>query len=183
MALNEFALGLKMPSHLYFRILRILKRNAEVSYFSFLDQDMLLNELPSALKNEILSITHKRILDSFSFFKGKPPQFVLDILPEFKHISLFQDDLIYRKGEWVENSNTFIYIYQFIVYFLLSGRVGFVTKDGNIFRNYVSGSYFGEVEHFKNLVHSKTLIIIAIQNAFGDFHGGHRIIVDQENRF
>ena len=93
-----------MPSLMYFKILRILKRNAEAAYFNFLDQDALLDELPAALKNEVMAITHKKILDSFSFFKGKPPQFVLDILPEFKHISLSPDEVVYRNGDWFENS-------------------------------------------------------------------------------
>ena len=119
-----------MPSQIYFRILRILKKNADVSYFNFLDQDMLLNELPAALKNQVLSLTHKRILDSFSFFKGKPTQFVLDILPEFKHISLFQDDVIYRKGEWVEDStHIYISIYIYILY-----SIFFVERKGRIYK-------------------------------------------------
>ena len=93
-----------MPSHLYFKIRRILQRNADASHFHFLDQDLLLNELPAALKSEVMSITHKKILDSFSFFKGKPPQFVLDILPGFQHISLSKDEVIYRKGDWIQDS-------------------------------------------------------------------------------
>ena len=100
-----------MPSHLYFKILRILKRNAEASYFNFLDQDELLDELPAALKNEVMGITHKKILDSFSFFKGKSPQFVLDILSEFKHISLSPDEVVYRKGDWLEDGKLVIIYY------------------------------------------------------------------------
>ena len=105
MALNEFATNLKMPSQLYFKILRILKRNADAQYFNFLDQEVLLDELPSALKQEIMGITHRKILNSFKFFKGKPPQFVLSIVPEFRHISLTSDEVIFRKGDYVEDCN------------------------------------------------------------------------------
>ena len=116
LALNEFAAKLKMPTQLYFKIRRILERNAASSNFNLLDQETLLNELPAALKSEVTQHTHQKILNSFSFFKGKPPQFVADILPEFQHISLGKDEVIYRKGEWVEDSkhiyicrNIFIY--------------------------------------------------------------------------
>ena len=147
-----------MPTRLYFKIHRILRRNADVAYFNFLDQDSLLDELPSALKSEVLSITHKRILDSFNIFKGKPPQFILDILPEFKHISLSKDEVIYRKGGWVEDGR--LYLFLFLVYFLLKGRVGFVTENGFLFRNYANGSYFGEVEYFRGSVNIYIYIYI-----------------------
>ena len=155
MALNEFAASLKMPHTLYFKILHILKRNAEASYFNFLDQEALLEELPAAIKTEVLGITHKKILDSFVFFKGKNPQFVMDILPEFKHISLAPNEIIYRKEDWFEESRNLlfiVYIYIYLVYFVLKGRVGFITNDGYLFRNYVTGSYFGDIEHFKGKV-------------------------------
>ena len=100
-----------MPTRLYFKILRILKRNSDVSSFNFLDQESLLDELPSALKNEVLGITRNRILDSFNLFKSKPPQFMLDIIPEFRQISLARDEVIYRKGGFVEDSNYYNYIY------------------------------------------------------------------------
>ena len=102
-----------MPSSLYFKIHRILKKNSDSGYLCFLDQDTLLNELPAALKNEIMCMTHEKILNSFSFFRGKAPSFVLDILHEFTHISLSPDEVIYRKGDWIEDSKyTFsIYIY------------------------------------------------------------------------
>ena len=117
MALNEYALNIKMSSNLYFKILRILRRNAESNYFNYLDQDMLLSELPAALRNEVLGITHKRILDSFNFFKGKPVKFAQDIIPQFKHISLTKDEVIYRKGELVDESNRFKCIYTYSLFF------------------------------------------------------------------
>ena len=169
-----------MPTRLYFKILRILKRNADVSSFNFLDQESLLDELPSALKSEVLSITHKRILDSFNLFKGKPPQFMLDIIPEFKHISLAADEVIYRKGGWVEDGKEYMYFYIYIyilVYFLLKGRVGFITGDGYLFRNYVNGSYFGEIEVFNRKVQTYLGMYfkhnLEFSHALCNDHGGY----------
>ena len=41
MALNELASNLKMPAMLYFKVMRILKRNATARYFNFMDQGIL----------------------------------------------------------------------------------------------------------------------------------------------
>ena len=131
----------KMKPTLYFKILKVLERNASTGYYSYFDQEELMDELPATLRNEVLSETHKNILGSFSFFKDKHPQFVIDVLPMFRHISLSKDEILFRKGDWVEE-----------IYFILRGRVGFVTEDGYLYRNYVAGSYFGDIEVFKSLV-------------------------------
>ena len=102
MALNTFAANVKMNSDLYFKIIDVLKRNAATAYNSYFDQNDLLGELPSALKNEVLNCTHKKILDSFPFFKDKPPQFVLNVLPKFTKINLSSTDVLFRKGDLVE---------------------------------------------------------------------------------
>ena len=153
-----------MHPKLYMKIIQALTNNSAQGYSTFFNQDELLQELPSALRNEVLNVTHRKILNSFSFFKDKPPQFVLDILPKFKHLTLPQDEALYREGDYVEEGidNIFIYIYIYIVYFLLQGRVAFVTKDGYLFRNFVQGSYFGEIEIFKNEVYIYIYIDIAI---------------------
>ena len=102
MALNGFALNVKMDPKLYFKIVEVFKRNAASAYYSYFDQNDLLGELPSALKNEVLNCTHKKILDSFSFFKNKPPHFVLNILPKFTKMNLSPNDILYREGDLVD---------------------------------------------------------------------------------
>ena len=141
MALNEFASNVRMKPSLYFRIVKVIKRNAATGYYSYFDQNEMLNELPTALRNEVLGVTHQNILSSFPFFKDKPPQFVLDILPMFHHISLTANEIIFRKGDWVGE-----------IYFVLKGRVSIVTDEGIKFRNFAQGSYFGDVEFFKQKV-------------------------------
>ena len=107
MALNEFALNVKMPPQIYLKIVRTLHQNSETANSSIFNQELLLGELPSALKNEVLNITHRKILNSFAFFEDKPPQFILDIIPKFKHMLLTQDEALYRKGDWVEEGNIY----------------------------------------------------------------------------
>ena len=146
-----------MPPTLYLKIISILRQNSATAYNTYFDQEALLEELPPALKNEVLSCTHRKILNSFAFFKNKPPQFVMDILPLFRPFSLLKDEAIFRKGDVAEEGKELIYIqhiyiYSTIVHFLLEGRVGFVTQEGYLYRNYIEGAYFGEVEMFKDKV-------------------------------
>ena len=139
-----------MDPRLYFKILRIFKRNAASPYSSYFDQNDLLAELPSALRNEVLNCTHKKILNSLNFFKNKPLPFVMDILPNFTKTYLSQNEILYRKGDLVDEGNSQFILYIYIVFFTLKGRIGFVTEDGYLFRNFVAGSYFGYQEIHKN---------------------------------
>ena len=102
-----------MNPNLYFRIVRVFKRNAAKAYYSYFDQNNLLGELPSALRNEVLNSTHKKILDSFSFFRNKPIQFVMNILPNLTKISLSPNDVLYRKGDLIEEGS---YIYYKLIF-------------------------------------------------------------------
>ena len=92
-----------MAPKLYLKIVHALTNNSSKGDSSFFKQDILLDELPSALRNEVLGATHQKILNSFSFFKDKPPQFVIDCLPKFKHLTLSQDEALYREGDYVED--------------------------------------------------------------------------------
>ena len=150
---------MKMDPKLYFKILEVFKRNSVASDYSYFDQNDLLAELPSALKNEILVCTHKKILETFAFFKNKPLSFVMDLLPKLTKITLSDNDILYRKKDLVEESNL-LYIYIYIVYFLIKGRVGFTTPEGYLFRNFACGSYFGEIELFKSKVFREETAIV-----------------------
>ena len=119
--MNEFALNSKMYPRLYFKILRVFKRNATSIYSSYFDQNELLQELPTALKNEVLNCTHKRILKSFAFFKNKPLGFVMDILPKFTKILLSPNEVLYRYGDIVDES-ILIYIYIYIIYSIFCNK-------------------------------------------------------------
>ena len=48
-------------------------------------------------------------------------------------------ELIYKKNEYPSH-----------IYFLLKGRIGFFNDSNKIFKCYVEGSYFGEIEIFKS---------------------------------
>ena len=104
MALNSFAVSVKMESNLYFKILELFKRQAAQGNYSNFDQNELLDELPSALKNDVLNCTHKKILNSFSFFQNKPNPFIMKMLPKLAKLSLSVNEAIYREGDLADES-------------------------------------------------------------------------------
>jgi CRP-like cAMP-binding protein len=100
-----------------------------------LDEEILLQELPTNIRAEVANYTYQNVFQNIKFFKDKDPAFILSFLPCLKRISAEKDEILYNQGKIAEE-----------VYFLLSGRVKMVNLDGFIFRHYVEGSYFGDIE-------------------------------------
>ena len=161
--MNEYAHAVKLKPNLYLKIIKVLKRNAETCNYNYFDQNQLLSELPPALRSEIISATHKNILKSLLFFKNKPPQFAINLMPLFKHISLCKDEIVYRKGDLVEE-----------LFFIIKGRIAMITQDGTIFRNYVNGSYLGDIEFFSDSVNYYSIYDLEIKKLFDYCHGKDR---------
>ena len=136
-----------MPPHLYLKIVKTLNNNSTTGKCSYFDQESLLEELPSALKNEVMSCTHKKILHSFPFFRCKPPQFVMDVLPKFKHLLLSQDEALFRTGDLVEESNIYIYIYSI---FSVGGTSGLCDTRWVYVQEFCAGQLFRRIRNFSN---------------------------------
>ncbi len=65
--------------------------------------------------------------------------FVAQIIPYITLRKFKAGDDIYKKNE-----------YPSMIYFLLKGRVGFYNDSNKLFKTYIEGSYFGEIEIFKS---------------------------------
>ena len=112
-----------------------------------MNHETLMEELPTTLRSQILSlIFQKNNLGSIAFFHGKSPYFICDILPLLKRITLEKDEVIYRHGDYIDESLDILYIYIYIVYFILKGTVQLVSEDHYIFSTFSDGSYFGECD-------------------------------------
>ena len=108
--------------------------------------DTLLEELPTSLRSQLITLIYQQNnMDCIAFFQGKSPEFLNQILPLLKRITLEKDDVIYRDGDWADESK-FILENKYLVYFILSGSVNLISQDNYIVRNYIKGSYFGEYE-------------------------------------
>ena len=124
--------------------------------------DALMEELPSSLKNQLLSLIFKKNnLGTIAFFHGKSPYFINEILPLLKKITLEKDEPIYRYGEYIDESICISHLY-LLVYFILKGTVQLVSNDHFVLSTYGEGSYFGEADILGNAVYIFIFIYIYI---------------------
>ena len=145
-ALNEFAKATKLPDELKQKIKSHILLNYEGNIFSWFDQDTLMNELPSSLRSEVSSHMHYKIVAKIHFFLDKDPAFISYMVPKLRTICLQAGDFLYKEHEYPDE-----------VYFLTKGRVNLLAHNGKIFKTYVQGSYFGEVEILDNKTRSCTV--------------------------
>ena len=87
-------------------------------------------------------------LKNISFFQKKEDGFISMIVPNLSSINFQIKEFIYRKGENPSN-----------MYFIVNGRINFITDTFVIFKTFTTGSYFGEYEIVKNHKYRKNTII------------------------
>ncbi|OMJ85032.1 hypothetical protein SteCoe_13754 [Stentor coeruleus] len=134
-ALNEFANATKLPESIKKKIKTHITHNHEENVYSWFDKDALLKELPSSLRREISIHMHKKIVDQISFFQDKDPQFISYVVPKLKNVHMQAGEILCKEGDYAEE-----------IFFLVKGRVNLKTSTGIVFKSYLQGSYFGEVE-------------------------------------
>ena len=70
-----------------------------------MSHDTLLEELPTSLRSQLITLIYQQNnLGCIAFFHGKSPDFLNQILPLLKRITLEADDVIYRDGDWADES-------------------------------------------------------------------------------
>jgi hypothetical protein len=77
-----------------FRIRRHLENNNKHKN-TLEEQEKLLNDLPAALRSQVVKHTHGEIIQKINFFKEKDPDFLWAILPALRPIKLMPTDVLY----------------------------------------------------------------------------------------
>ena len=93
------------------------------------------------------------IIDTITFFKDKPHDFLIDIIPRLKQLTFYHNDIIFNQGDQAEE-----------IFFILRGNVllyidvvDFLNMEPFIKQNSVfnmplaifnNGSYFGDNDCF-----------------------------------
>jgi len=105
------------------------------------DKHSLFNELPKALRFEVVSSMYNGIYKEFPFFAKKDPSFTIFVMPLFKPLKINNGDYLYREKDYSDE-----------VYFTTRGRVNFVVKGSEIvYKSYLRGSYIGEIEVIRKI--------------------------------
>eukprot|EP00347_Sterkiella_histriomuscorum_P001048 403373535 len=145
--LSEFAKRTDLPTDVMFRIRRHLENNNKHQN-NLEEQEKLLNDLPAALRSEVVKHTHGEIIQKINFFKEKDPDFLWAILPALRPIKLMPTDVLYTQGDHSDE-----------IYFIKKGRIKlYIDVNENnpdaqeplniAFIAYVEGSYFGDSDIF-----------------------------------
>jgi len=105
--------------------------------------------LPPSLRNDVVQSTHGQIIKGIRFFKDKPQDFLINLIPKLKNINLFENDILFSQGDQAEEI-FFIFHGRVLILFDLTDIVNMKTlvKDNECFNVpiciYSDGSYFGD---------------------------------------
>ena len=134
-ALEEFAKKTNLPEDLHFKIRQFLENNYH-ELFSRMDEDDLLKELPTSLREKVLFFRFHGLFDSLEFLKANVKKdFVWHMVQMLRKIKVDKDDVIYCEGDFAEE-----------IYFIKTGKVKLYAKNGFSFISYKEGQHFGDTD-------------------------------------
>ena len=145
--LQEFAKDSKIPQRLKDKIKRHIEMTSESGIQNF-DKASLIKELPASLKNLVQIHIHKKIVERIFFFQDKDEQFISRFVGKLKTLELSNSEIIFSKEDYADE-----------VYFISKGRIIIKGEFGGILKNYLQGSYFGELEVLSNSTRKFTAVV------------------------
>ena len=92
--LNDYALKFALPDHSLMKIKNYFENQARSLSIDG-DWENLYNELPIALRTDIVQQTHGQIIKGIRFFKDKPQDFLISIIPKLKKQILYDNDILF----------------------------------------------------------------------------------------
>ena len=98
-----------------------------------------LQDISLDLTYKIARHIHSDLIQKVVLFNKMDINFVAQIIPYIVLHKYKAGEVIYKKNEYPSN-----------IFFLLKGRVGFYNDSNKLFKTYIEGSYFGELEVFKS---------------------------------
>ncbi|CDW89227.1 cation channel family protein [Stylonychia lemnae] len=104
--LSEFSKRTNLPTDVMFRIRRHLENNNKHQN-NLEEQEKLLNDLPAALRSEVVKHTHGEIIQKINFFREKTPDFLWAILPALRPIKLMPTDVLYTQGDHSDEKGSY----------------------------------------------------------------------------
>ena len=117
------------------------------------EQNFDSNHINSNLFTDVsLDLTYKlakkiysKLIEKVVFFHHKDINFIAQLTPFITSRKFTKGTVIYDQYE-----------YPSFVYFIIKGKIGFQKKTKSVFKEYVEGSYFGEIEIFKSCLRQYT---------------------------
>lgn len=99
-----------------------------------MDEDQLLLELPTTLREEVFFYRFGGLLNNIDFLKAYVhTDFAWQMVQKLRKIKVDKDDIIYWEGDFSEE-----------IYFIKTGKVKLYAKNGFPFAQYKEGQHFGD---------------------------------------
>ena len=90
--------------------------------------DNLFVDLPSSLRSDVVQATHGKIIKGITFFKDKPQDFLINIIPKLLTLNLFDNDILFSQGD-LAGELFFIFLGSIQLYIDLSELVDMTKKN------------------------------------------------------
>ena len=135
-AIDEFCSEVNINKELQSRLRQALKFSTDKQGGSWNQREVILNELPRALKYEVAINMFKGAAKKIEFFKSHEPALVAAVVPLLQPIFINSQEFVYKEREISDE-----------IYFLTRGKVHYCTGPANSnLLSLNSGCYFGDIE-------------------------------------
>lgn len=99
--LSDYSMRYKLPDTTYNKI-RIFFENQARTVGNDGDWDALFAELPPSLRTDVVQSTHGQIIKGIRFFRDKPQDFLIRLIPKLSNMTMFDNDILFSQGDQAE---------------------------------------------------------------------------------
>lgn len=135
---KEFSKAINLSPEISDRVKKYIKMNTHKFYTENVHIDLIFKDLPSGIREQIMNHVNLGISKGIDYFQNKPTNFVNSIISYLQLCSYIYKEILYEEFDMPEE-----------VYFVKAGRVLLKVQGNLVFRIFVQGSYFGEIEIFE----------------------------------
>lgn len=96
--LNDYSAKYRLPQLTHNKIRKFFENNSKTRG-SDGDWEALFQDLPPSLRTDVIQSTHGQIIDGIKFFKDKPQDFLINLIPRLKPMTLYDNDILFNQGD------------------------------------------------------------------------------------
>lgn len=123
---NKIPGELKSKTRAYYHYLWMTKQGYQ--------NNSLIEDLPHKLQSELFLFINRSIVEKVPFLKGADPDMIEDLMDQLESRIFVPGERIFRIDEPGE-----------CLYFVQSGNVEILSRDGSVLANLSDGAFFGEI--------------------------------------
>ena len=140
-AIDEFCSEANIDKHLQTRLRRALRFSTEKQGSSWNQREIILSELPKALKYELALNMFQGAAKKIFFFKSHDQALVAAVVPLLQPIFINVSEYVYKAKEIADE-----------IYFMTKGKISYCYLENEDSLGFINnGNYFGDIEVVLNV--------------------------------